>query len=75
MELSANEGQIFRHSVYCVMPRPSKPRDTCKLGGLKLQGILQLLQQFPFHRFLEHETVNCITFCRNQAPTNRGALN
>ena len=32
---------LNKNSVYCVMPRSSKPPDTCKWGGLKLRGILK----------------------------------
>ena len=46
---------LNKNSVYCVMPQSSKPPDTCKWGGPKWQGILWLLQQFPLHRFFEHE--------------------
>ena len=35
---------LNKNNVYCVMPRSSKPPDTCKWGGPKWQGILQLLQ-------------------------------
>ena len=33
-------------NLNCVMPRSSKPPDTCKWGGPKWQGILQLIQHF-----------------------------
>ena len=32
---------LNKNSVYCVMPRSSKPPDTCKWGGPKLRGILK----------------------------------
>ena len=32
---------LNKNSVYCVMPRSSKPSDTCKWGGPKLRGILK----------------------------------
>ena len=32
---------LDKNSVYCVMPRSSKPPDTCKWGGPKLRGILK----------------------------------
>ena len=32
---------LNKNSVYCVMPRSSKPPDTCKWGGPELQGILK----------------------------------
>ena len=34
---------LNKNSVYCVMPRSSKPPDTCKWGGHELQGILRVL--------------------------------
>ena len=33
---------LNKDSVYCVMPRSSKPPDTCKWGGPKWPGILEL---------------------------------
>ena len=33
---------LNKNSVYCVMPRSSKPSDTCKWDGPKWPGILQL---------------------------------
>ena len=35
---------LNKNSVYCVMPRSSKPPDTCKWGGPKLRGILKFSQ-------------------------------
>ena len=32
---------LNKNSVYCVMPRSSKPPDTCKWGGNELRGILK----------------------------------
>ena len=32
---------LNKDSVYCVMPRSSKPPDTCKWGGTKRPGILE----------------------------------
>ena len=32
---------LNKNSVYCVMPRSSKPPDTCKWGGPELRGILK----------------------------------
>ena len=32
---------LNNNSVYCVMPRSSKPPDTCKWGGPKLRGIVE----------------------------------
>ena len=37
---------LNKNSVYCVMPRSSKPPDTCKWGGPKLRGILKF-SRFP----------------------------
>ena len=36
---------LNKNSVYCVMPRSSKPPDTCKWGGPKLRGILKFSQK------------------------------
>ena len=41
---------LNKNSVYCVMPRSSKPPDICKWGGPKWPGILQL----DFHSWLCH---------------------
>ena len=35
---------LKKNSVYCVMPRSSKPPDTCKWGGNELRGILKFSQ-------------------------------
>ena len=32
---------LNKNSVYCVLPRSSKPPNTCKWGGPKLRGILK----------------------------------
>ena len=32
---------LIKNNVYCVMPRSSKPPDTCKWGGPKWPGILK----------------------------------
>ena len=42
----------FENSVYCVMPRSSKPPDTCKWGGPKLRGILKFSRSFKEHSTL-----------------------
>ena len=36
---------LNKNSVYCVMPRSSKPPDTCKWGGPKLRGILKFSRE------------------------------
>ena len=36
---------LNKNSVYCVMPRSSKPPDTCKWGGLEFRGILKFSQK------------------------------
>ena len=36
---------LNKNSVYCVMPRSSKPPDTCKWGGPELRGILKFSQK------------------------------
>ena len=36
---------LNKNSVYCVMPRSSKPPDTCKWGGNELRGILKFSHQ------------------------------
>ena len=36
---------LNKNSVYCVMPRSSKPPDTCKWGGPKWRGILKFSPQ------------------------------
>ena len=41
---------LNKNSVYCVMPRSSKPPDICKWGGPKWPGILQL----DLHSWLCH---------------------
>ena len=41
---------LNKNSVYCVMPRSSKPPDICKWGGPKWPGILQL----DFHSWICH---------------------
>ena len=33
---------LNKNNVYCVMPRPSQPPNTCKWGGAKWRGSLQL---------------------------------
>ena len=38
---------LNKNSVYCVMPRSSKPPDTCKWGRPKLRGILKF-SPLPF---------------------------
>ena len=37
---------LNKNSVYCVMPRSSKPPDTCKWGGNELRGILKFSLAF-----------------------------
>ena len=48
---------LNKNCVSCVMPRSSKPPDTCKWGGTKWQGILQLLPfQYIWNRIKTNNT-------------------
>ena len=49
---------LNKNSVYCVMPRSSKPPDTCKWDGPKWPGILQ----FSRIGFEETRTHDCNVF-------------
>ena len=42
---------LNKNSVYCVMPRSSKPPDTCKWGGNELRGILKFSPCFKLKSF------------------------
>ena len=42
---------LNKNSVYCVMPRSSKPPDTCKWGGPKLRGILKFSRNVFFFQY------------------------
>ena len=49
---------LNKNSVYCVMPRSSKPPDTCKWGGNELRGILKFspeMFQLIYLLFLQFE--------------------
>ena len=53
---------LNKNCVSCVMPRSSKPPDTCKWGGTKWQGILQLLPfQYIWNRIKTNNTNRNIT--------------
>ena len=43
---------LNKNSVYCVMPRSSKPPDTCKWGGPKWLGILKFSRIQRYSKYL-----------------------
>ena len=47
---------LNKNSVYCVMPRSSKPPDTCKWGGNELRGILKFSQSICPYLMSESRT-------------------
>ena len=55
---------LNKNSVYCVMPRSSKPPDTCKWGGNELRGILKFsrfhLLQTPAGANLWFNFITCL---------------
>ena len=57
---------LNKNSVYCVMPRSSKPPDTCKWGGNELRGILKFSpdlkkQDLPLLLRVLHADVQFVT--------------
>ena len=52
---------LNKNSVYCVMPRSSKPPDTCKWGGPKWPGIQQfsqfLLLKYTRNKVIIHQAL------------------
>ena len=50
---------LNKNSVYCVMPRSSKPPDTCKWGRPKLRGILKFSRRSWDIWFDERVNLEC----------------
>ena len=53
---------LNKNSVYCVMPRSSKPPDTCKWGGNELRGILKFSRPHFITEKPSSVTCNSILF-------------